>query len=178
MSAQDLIDRLFSCPKGEKGWRQFEDICVEILQYLFVPPLTRPRIQTRTLSGVERRDAVFPNRNLDPSNIWGQLRSELQARFVLFEFKNHRRQKVNITDVDQARNYLTPRIGNLAIICSTQPPSKNALRKRNTIYTRDEKVILFINPDHLKEMIFIKERGEDPADLIMDTVEEFYLQHE
>jgi len=30
----------------------------------------------------------------------------------------------------------------------------------------------------LIEMLDIKERGEDPADLIMDAVERFYLQHE
>jgi len=27
-------------------------------------------------------------------------------------------------------------------------------------------------------MLFIKERGEDPSDLIMDLVERFYVQHE
>jgi hypothetical protein len=27
-------------------------------------------------------------------------------------------------------------------------------------------------------MIFIKDRGEDPADLILDILEDFYLQHE
>jgi hypothetical protein len=39
-------------------------------------------------------------------------------------------------------------------------------------------VILFLTPDGIKEIVYIKERGEDPADLIMDMVEEFYLQHE
>jgi hypothetical protein len=37
---------------------------------------------------------------------------------------------------------------------------------------------LFVTVDHLKEMLFIKERGEDPSDLIMDLVERFYVQHE
>ena len=178
MPNSQLANRLSSCPKGQAGWREFEDACIDILCFLFVPPLSRPRIQSRTLSGVERRDAIFPNRNLNVTNIWGQLRSELDARFVVFEFKNFEKQKVRITDVDQLRNYLSPRIGRLGIICSTQPPSKTALRKRNTVYTREEKVILFLNPQHLKEMIIIKERGANPADLIMDMVEDFYLQHE
>jgi hypothetical protein len=39
-------------------------------------------------------------------------------------------------------------------------------------------LILFLTKDHLKEMLFIKERGEDPGDLIVDLVERFYLQHE
>jgi len=40
------------------------------------------------------------------------------------------------------------------------------------------KVILFVTKENLKEMLFIKERGDDPADLIVDLVEWFYLQHE
>lgn len=178
MPAEDLINRLFSCPRGQGGWREFEDVCIEILRYLFVPPLSRPRIQSRTLSGIERRDAIFPNRNVDTTNIWGQLRAELNARFIVFEFKNFEKQKIRPRDVAQVREYLTPTFGDLGIICSTQPSSKNALKKRNTIYSRHQQIILFLNPEHLKEMMFIKERGEDPADLIMDMVEDFYLQHE
>ncbi len=177
MPTEQLIHRLFSCPKGKKGWRQFEDICIEVLQFLFVPPLRRPRIQSRPISGVERRDAVFPNWISDTASIWGQLRVELNVRFILFEFKNFKKQKVSSTDVDQVRNYLSPRIGKLGIIISTQPPSRAALKKRNRVYTDDEKVVLFLSPNDLKEMIFIKERGEDPADLIMDAVDDFMLQY-
>jgi len=49
---------------------------------------------------------------------------------------------------------------------------------RNTIYSEDGKVILFVTTEQLIEMLFIKERGEDPSDLIMDMIERFYLQHE
>lgn len=64
----DLVNRLDSCPIGEKGWREFEDLCVEILEFLFVPPLVKPISQSRTYSGTNRRDAVFPNRNFDEKN--------------------------------------------------------------------------------------------------------------
>jgi hypothetical protein len=32
----DLVNRLDNCPAGEKGWREFEDLCIEILEFLFV----------------------------------------------------------------------------------------------------------------------------------------------
>jgi len=50
--------------------------------------------------------------------------------------------------------------------------------KRNTIFSEEGKVILFITKDKLEEMLYIKERGDDPGDLIMDEIEWFYLQHE
>ena len=63
------------------------------------------------------------------------------------------------------------------MICS-KVPDNGAHIQRNTIFSRHGKVILFLTKEHLKEMLFIKERGEDPSDLIVDLVEKFYLQHE
>jgi hypothetical protein len=65
----------------------FEDACTDTLRFLFVPPLQDPLIQPRSFSGIDRRDLVFPNRNLQLGNNWGHLYQELAARLVLFEFK-------------------------------------------------------------------------------------------
>ena len=63
------------------------------------------------------------------------------------------------------------------MICSKQP-NESAHRQRNTVFTQDEKVIVFLDKEHLKEMLAMKERGEDPSDLVIDLVERFYIQHE
>lgn len=174
----DLIDKLMSCPAGTAGWKVFEDVCVEILCYLFVPTLSKPKIQPRTFSGIDRRDAVFPNRNPDSNSGWGLLLRELGARMVLFEFKNYDSSEIGKDEVDQTRNYLTRPMGRLAIMVCSKLPKEAAHIRRNTVFSSEGKVILFLTKDHLKEMLFIKERGEDPADLIVDLVEWFYLQHE
>ena len=44
--------------------------------------------------------------------------------------------------------------------------------------SEERKVILFITTANLKEMLDIKDRGDDPADFIADSIEEFYIQHE
>jgi hypothetical protein len=174
----DFIERLDKCPTGQKGWREFEDICVEIVEFLFVPPLVRPIIQPRTYSGTNRRDAVFPNRNFDEKHGWGLLLRELEARMVLFEFKNYETTDIGHEEVIQTDNYLTEPMGRLAIMVCSKLPNDGAHIKRNNIYSQRRKVILCMTKEHLKEMLFIKERGEDPCDLIVDLVERFYLQHE
>jgi hypothetical protein len=145
---------------------------------LFVPPLNDPIIQPRTYSGVDRRDAVFPNRNQNENNNWGRLLGELNARMVLFEFKNYDSEEIGKEETEQTHNYLTQPMGKLAIVCCNKQPNRSAHIKRNTVYSRHGAVILFITTEHLIEMIYAKERGEDPSDLIMDLVELFYLQHE
>lgn len=174
----DFVEKLDECPLGSEGWHKFEQICTEILTFLFVPPLAPPTIQARSYSGIDRRDAVFPNRNFTPTNIWGSIFAELGARLILVEFKNYDATSIGKEEVDQTRNYLNQPMGKLAIIVCSKPPDESAHIRRNTIYSSEKKVILFVSKEHLKEMLFIKERGGDPADLIMDLIEKFYIQHE
>jgi hypothetical protein len=175
---ESLRRKLDACPAGLSGWKHFEDIGTEVLEYLLCPPLTTPIIQPRTYSGIDRRDAVFPNRNLGTANHWGHLLAELNARMILVEFKNYDKEEIGKDEVNQTRNYLNAPMGNLALMVVNKLPDEAAHIKRNTIYTQDHKVILFVTAEHLKEMLYMKERGEDPADLIMDLLERFYLQHE
>jgi hypothetical protein len=174
----DLLARLDSCPLGIGGWKQFEDVGVDILKYLFVPPLAEPQIQARSFSGIDRRDAIFPNRNMAPDTYWGLLNIELKARMVLVEFKNYDIQELGKEEVDQTRNYLTKPMGRLAIICCRKEPAKEALLRRNHAYTQEGKVIIFVTEDKLREMMHMKERGDDPSRLVVEMVELFYSQHE
>lgn len=178
MEVAELRRRLEDCPAGAAGWKEFEDLCIEALSYLFVPPLEAPHIQPRTYSEIERRDAVFPNRNFDSGNNWGLLYRELDARMVLFEFKNYDAEEIGKDEVVQTLSYMTKPMGRLAILCCNRLPNDAAHVKRNHIFSDQGKVILFVTKDQLVEMLAIKERDEDPSDLIIDLVERFYLQHE
>lgn len=173
-----LRAQLKAVPAGLAGWKIFEEVCTDILTYLFVPPLAKPVPQGRSYSGIDRRDAIFANRNHDGVGNWVQLYKELGARMILFEFKNYDTSEVGKDEVNQTRNYLSAPMGRLAILCSNKMPNGAAHQKRNTIYSEEKKVILFIGPDQLNEMMAIKERGDDPSDLILDLVEMFYIQHE
>lgn len=183
-TVNDFIKRLDTCPPGTAGWRIFEDLCVEILDYLFTPAITLHSTQTRTYSGIQRRDAVYSNRNITPSGLpmtknWHHLYEELKARLILFEFKNYDTSEITQDEINQTRNYMSKPMGNLAILIANKKPTDHAHRHRNTVFTQDNgKVILLMTKDELKEMLAIRERGEDPSDLILDMLEDFYLQHE
>lgn len=97
---------------------------------------------------------------------------------VLFEFKNYDKTEIGKDEIIQTRDYMTQPMGKLAIIVCTKLPNNSAYIKRNQIFNKDKQVILFVTTDQLKEMLYIKERGEDPADLIIDLIEDFYIQHE
>jgi hypothetical protein len=169
---------LDDCPAGLAGWKQFEDVCIDTLRFLFVPPLREPHIQARSFSGIDRRDAIFPNRNFEPANNWGQLYREFGARMILFEFKNYERREIGKEETSQTRGYMKKTMGRLALMCCNLEPNDAAYIKRNSVFSEDGNLILFVTTEHLKEMTIIKDRGDDPSDLIMDMIEEFYTQHE
>jgi len=124
------------------------------------------------------RDAVFPNRNLIQENNWAYLHKKLDAELILFEFKNYDREDIGAEDVHQTSGYLRKSMGRLGIMCCSKEPGKSAFHKRNTIFSEHGQILLFLTKDHLKEMLFIKERGEDPSDLILDLIDRFKLEHE
>ena len=58
--AQDLIKSLVALPAGRDAWREYEELCVEILNYAFFPQLGVPAIQNRSEDGLDIMDAVYP----------------------------------------------------------------------------------------------------------------------
>lgn len=178
-----FVKQLDVCPAGMAGWHTFETLCVDILKFLFTPALKFNSHQAKTLSGISRMDAIFSNRNLtndsnpDTKN-WHHFFIELAARLILFEFKNYDKEDIAKDEVDQIRNYLTEPMGRLAIVISNKKPSDVAFKQRNIVFNREKKVILFLTKNELKEMLYMKERGEQPSDLLVDLLEAFYIQHE
>ena len=171
-----LIRRLRHCPPGHRGWHEFEMLCLAILRLLFVPPLQPPITQPRKFSGIDRPDALFANRNIDPRDTFGRFFQELEARLILFEFKNYRHSEVGKEEVLQIRNYLTKAMGRLAFLVSNEPANSAAITKRNEIFDADKVVILFLSRTDLISMLEGKEQNQDPSGLLMDRLEEFYAR--
>jgi hypothetical protein len=173
---QNLIKRLDNCPEGKDGWKTYEDICLEVLNYLFVPPLGEPKIQSRRESGIDIRDAVFPNRTNNEN--WKFIRDDYDAKYIVFEFKNY---SENGSDIDkqvllQIDDYLKKTIGRFGIVCSKKSPNKSGLEKRKDVFIENNKLILFVNNENLKEMLLRKHKNMDPSDVIIDLIDDFNLK--
>lgn len=171
----DLIERLKQCQPGKQDCYKYEDVCIEILTKVFVPPLKSPKIQARTLNGLERRDTLFSLRGTKQD--WEEIRQEFEANFLLCEFKNYV-ASFNKDEVNQTRNYLRKDIGRLGIIFSRKGASESAKSMRNSVYSQERKVILFFEDQHLIELLRMKETGQNPLDLIQDAIEDFLISYE
>jgi len=173
---QGLIKRLDNCPEGKNGWKLYEDICIEILNYLFVPPLGEPKIQSRRESGIDIRDAIYPNRNSNEN--WKFIRDDYDAKYIVFEFKNY---SENGSEIDkqvllQIDDYLKKTIGRFGVVCSKKAPNRSGLEKRKDVFIENNKLILFVSNEDLKEMLLRKHKKMDPSDVIIDLIDDFNLK--
>jgi HJR/Mrr/RecB family endonuclease len=172
-----MISDMKDCPEGKEGWKDYENICINILNYLFVPPLKKPKIQSRTESGLDIRDALYPNRCDHPN--WQFIRSDYDAKYIVVEFKNYSANKegseIDKEVVNQVRNYLKQTIGRIAFICSKKKPNSSGIEAQKQAFIEDNKLILFLNNEQLIEMLMRKYQNEEPSDIILDLIDEFNL---
>ncbi len=173
---QSLIKRLDECPQGNLGWKEYENVCIDILNYLFVPPLGEPKIQSRRESGIDVRDAIYPNRNANEN--WRFIREDYDAKYVVFEFKNYSNEGCDIDKqtVLQIDDYLKKTIGRFGIVCSRKEANQSGLEKRKDIFIEHNKLVLFLTNDHLREMLLRKHKKMDPSDVIIDMIDDFNLK--
>jgi hypothetical protein len=134
--------------------------------------------EVSNLSQTRRRDAILPNRVLNPEEPWGFFRKELDAKYILFEYKNFKTAKLGKEEVSQVRNYLTEPMGKFAIIVCTKEPEIDAKIERNIIYGNDRIVILFLTTEDLIEMLEMKRKKDDPAEFLIEKYDEFVYQYE
>jgi hypothetical protein len=173
----ELLQRLDDCPVGEQGWRAWQDLCVDILAFLFVPPLPPPLVQVRSAEGTNIRDAVFTNR-IDYSSFWRQLRLDHDARLVTFEFKNYEKSRIGSQDVRQLERYLGPATGKLGVLCCRKKPADSARKEQVAIYRNGGKVILFLADDDLRKLLLMDHNNDDPAQYLVDLRDALLLDYE
>ncbi|RYY26335.1 MAG: hypothetical protein EOP62_10885 [Sphingomonadales bacterium] len=169
-----LRQRLKDCPAGQAGWREFERVCTDTLEYLFVPPLIRARRQSSNRTRTKRRDAILANRSTDYGTNWGRLYREHRVRMIPFEFKNCDLEDIGSDDVEQVVGYMEEHFGELAILCCNKGPCSTAFDEQRDQFIKKKRLILILTPTELLEMISIRERGDDPSNMIMDLIEDVY----
>jgi CheY-like chemotaxis protein len=171
----DLLKRFLSCKPGHEDARVFEALCVDILEYLFVPPLKRVVAQSARSDGHAIRDAVLPNNAT--GYFWDSLRRELDAKHVVVEFKNYI-SAVGKDEVIQLRQYLTRKsIGRFGLLVSRLPPSESALTARADAYGEQGCLILFVDDDTIRKMIDTRRNGGNPALILQQMKEEFEVEY-
>ena len=171
-TAMKFIERLNACPKGEKGWSEYQELCEEILTHLFVPPLVEPFRQSRTETGLHIRDLIF-DIPYSAKNFWGYIRDKFGASALVVECKNYS-SSIEGNQIVISSKYLGKnRLGMFGIVFSRVNPASSAIKEMKRLWTEDNKLALYLEDNHLIKMLELKEKNKEPELVIDKAIHEF-----
>lgn len=171
LSAQ-FEDRLDAIKAGTDDWSKFEDWGTEILTEIFKPDLGPPDQQTRTDDGLDIMDAIFPIRAASPP--WALVRAEYGTRFAVAEYKNYT-GPIGPKQVESIQQYLwIPAKRQFGLLVSRETPAPQAIVQRRRAWLEQDKMIVFLSATDLIGMLEMREKGEEPFEVIDAQLEEFF----
>jgi len=169
------LSRLGGCQAGKRGWSNFEKQATELFEFFFVPPLSPPRIQSRNESGLNIRDAIFPN--AAEGGFWRLLDHRYTARLIPLECKNYVKP-VGQDAVNQLSRYLRGRaLGKVGFLVSRCEPSPQALQARSEVFRDLDQIIVFLSDFDFSQLVEIKRLTKRPEDYLQRKVDDFSLEY-
>ncbi|CAN5657510.1 hypothetical protein BH10CYA1_BH10CYA1_55940 [soil metagenome] len=168
----DLIQRLQLVQPGPTSFRDFENICTDILTFALMPPLSNPKFQDRSDSGANIRDLVFGIRPGHP--FWDRMATHYKTRIVVAEFKNYT-DPIKQDEVLCLMKYLYSKaMRTVGLLCSRTEPSRSALIMRRVAWIEASKLILFLSDDDLITLTKLKAEGQEPTQLFDTQLDDFF----
>jgi len=169
----ELAKMLTDLPTGRDHWREYEDICIDILNHVFQGILGTPAIQSTSEDGLDRRDAIYPILNGNSS--WEAIRSDCRTRLAVAEFKNFT-DSPGQTEVESIQQYLFVKgLRTFGILCARKLPSDQAKIARRRAWMEFDKLIVMLSDSELIEMLQLHAIGEDATSIIDDQLNAFFL---
>lgn len=99
----ELIQRLDECVAGSKGAYEFEDICFDLLNYIFSEDLSLWKKQAKSNDGLYRFDLLCRIKDHNHKTFWSMMEKYFKSKYVVFEYKNYS------GEIKQSQIYTTER---------------------------------------------------------------------
>ncbi len=171
--ALELKEKLKACKTGTANSVNYENICYDIINYLFEDAFSAVKKQSNTADKMFRMDLLCSIKR--GQAFWDFISEYYKTIFVVFESKNYK-DKIDQNLIYITEKYLfSPALRNVAIIISRKGFNRNAKKAAEGILKEHNKLILDITDKDLLKMIEMKDSGEEPSDYLYSKTEKFLM---
>lgn len=168
-----LSRRLRSTLPGRHHWTAYQQLCGDILSFLFRDVLEAPLEENSNQSQVNRRDFIFPNYSTD--GFWSFLRQHYRADFIVVEAKNYE-APIKKDQVLQLANYLTTHgTGLFGMLVTRAGANRSAVWTQREQWVLHNKLVVVLTDADLRQMLTTKANEGDPSVVIRQKIEDFRL---
>ncbi len=170
---ESIIKRLRECSEESSEWKAFERCCAEALEYAFDSEFAKRKYQVRTRDGHFVMDMVCSLKG--STRFWDLLVNRYNSVFVVFEFKKYRGQ-VSQNNIYVTEKYLfDSALRNVAIIVSPHGFDDSARFAAEGCLKEKGKLIIDMSTETLASLIRMKQNGDEPSDLLLDSLEDYLM---
>lgn len=164
---------LNECKPGKEDEKRYEDICTDIIKYLFETEFFQMSDQYKTGDNLFRMDMICSLKGT--TEFWKFLMQFFNTKFVVFEYKNYT-EKISQNLVFITSKYLYPSaLRNVAFIISRNGLDKNAETVVNSKIKNDKMLIVDLTDEDLLVMVSLKDEGKEPSDYLLEKVENLLM---
>lgn len=184
---KEFIEKLKQWKPTKSNCKEYEDLCFEIVKYLFKYDLSLFRRQEKSNAGLYRFDLICKIKsnqdktmklntiNFDTMNLWDTIMKYFSSKYIIFEFKNYRHE-ITQREIYTTEKYLHLKaLRGVAIIISCKGADKNAQKAIKGSLRENGKLILSISNDDLIEMLNKKIENESPTDYLEDILDDLLI---
>ncbi|GCE28127.1 hypothetical protein KDA_36110 [Dictyobacter alpinus] len=171
-----LIRQLDSLSIGHSTAYQYQRLIFQILKYLFEDTLVDGKLEEPTIFYTERRDIIFINEG--ENSFWRHVLNYYKGYFVMFETKNV--QELTMKDIDQVATYIGKHLGSIGFLITRKQPGQNIVLKTYAVCNHSgeipPKTILILSDNDIKQMISLKQEGQNPNMYMRNLLREFVIK--
>jgi hypothetical protein len=170
-----LIDTLKSVPTGRENATEYHHLVFGILELLFYPCLTCPKIEQEINEGRKRVDITFANSA--EKGFFSRLGTlyNVSCTVIMIECKNYSKD-INNPELDQMAGRFSARRGQFGIICCRSLDDNNAFLKRERDTVKDGRgYIIHFTDEDLIALLNLKKQGADIDDYLTEKYKEILM---
>lgn len=176
--AESLIKKLRMIEAGRKEFGDFEDVCKDLLQYIFEDDLTLWKSQAKSNDNLFRFDCLCRIKNDNQKEFWSILEKYFETKYVVWEFKNYK-DKITQKEIYTTERYLYAKaLRKVAVIIAKNGYSDNALWAAKGCLRETGKLILLLDVDDIYRMFEMKKTEEDPSTYLLENLDSLLLELE
>jgi len=136
-----LEDRLINIQPGPEQATEYHRTVVGILDFLFYPRLTTPRIEQEIHEGRKRIDVTFDNGSQDGFFFRLSKQARIPCPFIMVECKNYTRD-INNPELDQMGGRFSPNRGQVGLVICRNVEDEATLLARCRDTLRDQRGLI------------------------------------
>lgn len=174
----DLQERLRTIKPGQADAREYEQLCVDILKYLFSENVEFFDEQKKSNNRLYRFDFCGKIRTINTSEFFDTVQKFFGTKYLIFEFKNYEKA-ISQKEIYTTEKYLYEKaLRKVAIIISRKGMDENAQKASRGSLRELGKLIIGLSDEDVNKLIDMKDNDEDPSDYLQVLLDNMLIDLE